>query len=1159
MRKSFYISAAALLCSGMLAAQTPANRTPKTIVADVLAQMPVAQQGELNKLMADLSAAGEDGIAMLIDRLVPPGAGDNTRVDYALSGLTHYLSSQGRENERKAAVNAYLKGLERVQNADTKAFIIRQLQLLGGDECVEPLAGYLHDRQLGCPAAEALAAIGTASAGQALTAALKQRMGTPETQADIVQAIGEAGVADAEDTLLALLGSTSDAGLRRTLLYALGQTGSAKSLDALAQAAEADGYRETKEQATDAYLALLRRIVELGEAEQAEKAASQLLKKAGKAGEQRVEIAALQVLLMAQEAGEGNRSKMEKEVLKAMDEGDGVYRNAVLAFASPFADAELYAGLARKMEKADADLKADLLNWIGREAGNPFKRIGLQNLELSSGRFLGELLEEQLADTCYRVREATVRAIAALRDQSSIPVLAALLRDGNKQTVRLAQSALSSFPGSINVAVAGEIPLASEAGKVAGLQLLAGRKAVSGLNTVLQQIRDGSGEVRKTAYEALKDVVEYGDFGMLCRMLEQSDAESAPYVQRAMNAALASQPAEACYLAIVRSMEKAGGKDYLYYPVLAETRLPQAVETIVQGFRNQTGEKREAAFNAMLVLTDKKVADELYKICQEGTASKYYQRAFDAYLKYAGNPQQTGENRLLNLRKAMEVAQTDKGKNQVLKEVEKTGTFLGMIYAGQFLEQKPVQQSAANAVMNIALAHKEYAGDNVRKLLEKVMEVLDNPDARYQKEGIRKYLAEMPAGEGFVSLFNGKDLTGWKGLVANPIERAKMTPAQLAKAQAKADENMRRDWKVENGLLVFDGKGYDNLCTVKQYGDFEMYVDWMLDPAGPEADAGIYLRGTPQVQIWDTARVNVGAQVGSGGLYNNVTNPSKPLKVADNALGEWNSFYIKMVGDRVTVLLNGVKVVDDVILENYWNRRLPIFPIEQIELQAHGSKVYYRDIYVKELEREEPFKLPAEEEKEGFEILFDGTNMHEWTGNTVDYTLENQCISMNPSKSFGGNLYTKKEYGDFVLRFDFQLTPGANNGVGIRTPMEGDAAYVGMEVQILDCEHPIYKDITPLQHHGSVYGIIPALPNHTEAMKPAGEWNSEEILADGDHIRVTVNGVVILDGNIREATKNGTADGHAHPGLFNKKGHIGFLGHGSPIKFRNIRIKELNK
>ena len=120
--------------------------------------------------------------------------------------------------------------------------------------------------------------------------------------------------------------------------------------------------------------------------------------------------------------------------------------------------------------------------------------------------------------------------------------------------------------------------------------------------------------------------------------------------------------------------------------------------------------------------------------------------------------------------------------------------------------------------------------------------------------------------------------------------------------------------------------------------------------------------------------------------------------------------------------------------------------------------------------------------------------------------------------------------------------------------MEGDAAYVGMELQILDHDHPIYKDITPLQAHGSVYGII---PSKREGMKPIGEWNYQEVVANGDNIKVTLNGVVIVDGNIREATKNGTPDGLEHPGLFNEKGHIAFLGHGYPIKFKNIRIKKL--
>jgi hypothetical protein len=262
-----------------------------------------------------------------------------------------------------------------------------------------------------------------------------------------------------------------------------------------------------------------------------------------------------------------------------------------------------------------------------------------------------------------------------------------------------------------------------------------------------------------------------------------------------------------------------------------------------------------------------------------------------------------------------------------------------------------------------------------------------------------------------------------------------------------------------------------------------------------------------------------------------------------------------MVGDRVTVKLNGELVVDNVILENFWDRKQPIFPIEQIELQAHGSKVYFRNIYIKELERPEAYELTADEKKEGYKVLFDGTNMHQWTGNTVDYILEDGSISMHPSSNHGGNLYTKDEYGNFIFRFEFQLTPGANNGLGIRTPMEGDAAYVGMELQILDNDAPMYSELATYQYHGSVYGIIASKRGY---LKPMGEWNYQEVIADGDNIKITLNGTVILDGNLKEATKNGTADKKNHPGLFNPKGHIGFLGHGSPVKFRNIRIKEIN-
>lgn len=202
--------------------------------------------------------------------------------------------------------------------------------------------------------------------------------------------------------------------------------------------------------------------------------------------------------------------------------------------------------------------------------------------------------------------------------------------------------------------------------------------------------------------------------------------------------------------------------------------------------------------------------------------------------------------------------------------------------------------------------------------------------------------------EGFVALFNGKDLDGWKGLVADPEKRATMKPEELAEAQKAADAKMKAHWSIEKGELIFDGKG-DSLCTAKDYGDFEMYVDWKILEGG---DSGIYLRGSPQVQIWDTKfekYTSLGADKGSGALWNNQTNARFPLQHADKPAGEWNTFFIRMVGDKVTIKLNDVLVTDNVVMENIWDRKKPIYPRGQIELQNHGNTLWFRNIYLREL------------------------------------------------------------------------------------------------------------------------------------------------------------------------------------------------------------------
>lgn len=386
--------------------------------------------------------------------------------------------------------------------------------------------------------------------------------------------------------------------------------------------------------------------------------------------------------------------------------------------------------------------------------------------------------------------------------------------------------------------------------------------------------------------------------------------------------------------------------------------------------------------------------------------------------------------------------------------------------------------------------------------------------------------------KGFIALFNGKDLTGWKGLVGDPVKRSQMSPDQLATEQARADSIMRTHWKVEDGTLAFDGDGFHHICTSKDYGDFEMLIDWQINKNG---DSGLYLRGCPQVQIWDPAQW----PQGSGGLYNNQKHPSKPLKCADKPIGEWNTFRIKMIDDRVTVYLNGILIVDNVVMENYWERNKPIYPNGQIELQAHNTPLYFRNIFIKEIPR-----------KNEWQSLFNGKDFDGWTGATDSYLIEDGKI-ICPEHG-GGTLFTKEEFGDFIFRFDFKLTPGANNGLGIRAPLEGDAAYVGMELQILDDSAEQYQNLKPYQYHGSIYGVVPSKRGF---QKSVGEWNFQEVIARGRKITVNLNGETIIDINLDEIKQ--PMDGNNHPGLKRKKGHLGFLGHGSHVEFRNIVIKEL--
>lgn len=517
------------------------------------------------------------------------------------------------------------------------------------------------------------------------------------------------------------------------------------------------------------------------------------------------------------------------------------------------------------------------------------------------------------------------------------------------------------------------------------------------------------------------------------------------------------------------------------------------------------------------------------------------EEALKAFLRINGKTFAHVDQQVLRYRNALDLTQNLDTREQIYKGLAKCNSLSAMRTLNLGLKEPNVKQVIVDGLAALYVANPAFQGQMTKEWVMENASLISDAT-------LRDKVNKSNPGRGFYTMYNSTDLRGWKGLVDNPVKRRKTSADTLAMKQIKADSIMRKGWMAQGEELHFTGHG-NNLCSVKDYQDFELTIDWKIEKEG---DAGLYLRGSPQVQIWDTALTKVGAQVGSGGLYNNQINPKNPLKVADNLVGEWNTFRVIMRGERVTVYLNGELVVDNVILENYWDRKIPIFIQDAIELQAHGNHIVYRNIYVKEL-TPQPVYTP---EEVGFEPLFDGSSLFNWTGNTTDYYPVNGELVVDPKRGGKGNLYTKKEYGDFHMKFDFQLTPGANNGLGIRTPLEGDAAYVGMELQILDNTAPIYAKLQAYQYHGSVYGILPSKQGF---LKPVGEWNEQEVIAEGNRIKVILNGEVITDGDIVQAIKDGTPDHKEHPGLLNKTGHIGFLGHGSPLKFRNIRIKEIIK
>ena len=1134
MKKIFNTLSVLLLLHAAAYAQQPANRTTATKIADVLAQQPAEEVNKFLAAMKELEGFTQSDVAALLAGLKPQG-GYNSPIEFASNSYAFYVMQPGKEQLRATYAEGLLQALDQLKDPDNKGYVLELLKFCAKDEAVAKVSTYLADEYLAEKAARVLSDIRTEKAVQALNQGLQQA-NSEKTATAIIGAIGEVKGQVAEDKILELLQKYNSDNFQFVALTALSKVGTAKSYNLFYDKAKSVNFKFDKSNAVGLALNYANHLAASGDAASATKLASSLYNEANDPSAIGAKVGALEVLTKLNPTG-----KQKKQLLQLTSDANPVLRNVALDLLKDNTSASDVKKLASSLKKLSPDAQESVLHFLANKNAETTIPVIEKNYK-------------SLKDTEAKI--AAINTLSVLSKGNNTAFLLSQLPTANAEEQTAIKTALLTSKGT---------DVASQINKALGsadattqtllLDILAQRSNPGSAKAVFDLLgKTSDATVKAAAYKALPTVANDGDYDKVIEALGKAEGEQIKYTQDAAISALRyanDRSAKVDRLAATAT-KSTGTAAARYFPIFAGEGGAVSLKT-VGNYVNTENPLKADAIAALAAWSNPSSLDALTKLLRTEKDEKNFNTVFNGFIKQLNASTVKDVQKTLLLREAFGLAKNDAQKKSALSSLRATGTYQALAFAAQYLNDEALKSTATEVVMNIAMDNPSYVGSDVRGWLETASKNLSGSESSYLREAIVRHLAEMPGGEGYVSIFNGKDLTGWKGLVEDPIKRAKMSAKELAEKQAIADKEMRASWSAVNGDLVFNGQG-KNIATVKQYGDFEMLVDWKLDKNGKEPDAGVYLRGTPQVQIWDISRTNVGAEVGSGGLYNNKTNESKPLKVADNALGEWNTFKIRMVGEKVSVWLNGELVVDNVTMENFWDRKLPIFPMEQIELQAHGSQVWYRNIFVKELPRQQVFSLSDQEKKEGFEMLFDGTNLDKWTSTPAYEINEEGFIRTNPNAKFGRNIYTKEEYSDFVYRFEFKLTPGANNGVGIRAPLEGDAAYQGYEIQILDNDAEVYKKLAPYQYHGSVYGIIPAKRG---ALKPLGEWNEEEIRIQGSKIKVTVNGIVIVDGDIKEATKNGTPDKKDHPGLNRTSGHIGFLGHGSEVFFRNIRVKKL--
>ena len=868
MKKLFIILALAALLPWSVAAQDARMRTSETIIADGLNQLPASEKKTFDTVMGELVSTGAEGIAQIAGMLVPAGEGKNAIVEYALNGVVAYATTPGKDAEKAVVRQGLKQALEACTDNPNKAFLLTLLRNCGEAEDASTFVKYLNDEYLSEWAISGLTSIdGT----EEILLDLMKKGAAPKVA--LAHAAGIKKMASAEPILMAWL-KNADAPTARAIYQSLAQCGTSLSLPVLGKAAKKVGYAWEETDATAAYLRLMKKLVAEGQAKSAVVAAKALLKDTDKS---HVRGAALDIVVAV------DGKKALPYLIAALKNGNRDYRVNALRLSESIADEAWYATLAKTLKgKADASVKADILNWLGTN-------------------HVTSQVDEIVAQMNASDEEVALAAIGAAGKIGGESALSALIAQLGGAHSPAAEKALLAFNGKVD---AGILKALDSEKKVLlpAMRIASARSMEEGAEKVFGLLASSDAEVSGAAYQALAGVVEPSHFNQLSVLLEKG--QQVPALQKAMKNALLPL-SKADQLANIQSHMGKSANASLYYPVLAQVGTSEAIAEIRKGYE---GNYKQAAYEALLTIDNAEMIPVLFEMAQADKTNA--QTLLNRYTDLVNKSSQTPIQKFQSYSKALELASDVKLQNRLLSLLGGTHTYQALLVAAPYMDNQPTSESAASAVRTIVSKNIEtLGGEQIRQMLNKAIicfEAVGDADAGYAIDDIKAMLEKLPevetspkfelsaeeAKEGFEVLFDGEDMSKWIG---NTIDYVPMNGAICVSA------------KYGNG---------GNLYTQKEYSDFIFRFEFCFMKEGVNNGVGIR---TPmgvdaayegmEIQILDhdaPIYKNLREYQVHGSVYGII--PAKRIK--SPKLGTWNTEEIWVKGDRIKVTVNGEVILD---------------------------------------------------------------------------------------------------------------------------------------------------------------------------------------------------------------------------------------------------------